>query len=138
MNTRAIGVGAALALALASPALAHHSFAMFDRSKPLSWTGTVEQYQWENPHTHIILMVPNSAADKRTVGRWDIESAATNILIRQGWSNSTLKPGDKVTVVGYPLKSGAKGAALFYAITPDGRKLYHDVNRDEGSTPTKS
>lgn len=117
-------------------AYAHHSFAMFDMSKNITFQGVVVEYNWENPHTHIIVKVPESAG-KETAGTWDIEGGAVNIMVKQGWSKTTFKPGDPITVVGHPMKDGSKAASLFYAIFPDGKRLYHDVARPnaDGSVP---
>jgi hypothetical protein len=117
-------------------AYAHHSFAMFDMSKNITFQGIVVEYNWENPHTHIIVKVPESAGTE-TAGTWDIEGGAVNIMVKQGWSKTTFKPGDRITVVGHPMKDGSKAASLFYAIFPDGKRLYHDVARPnaDGSTP---
>ena len=123
-------------LLAAASAWAHHSFAMFDMSKNLTFQGTVVEYNWENPHTHIIVKVPESAG-KETAGIWDIEGGAVNIMVKQGWSKTTYKSGDPITVVGHPMKDGSKAASLFYAILPDGNRLYHDVARPnpDGSAP---
>jgi hypothetical protein len=47
----------------------------------------------------------------------------------QGWSSTTLKPGDQVTISANPLKNGSKGASLFYATFPGGKRLYRDIAR---------
>ena len=120
----------------AATAWAHHSFAMFDMSKNVTFQGTVVEYNWENPHTHIIVKVPDSAG-KDLAGTWDIEGGAVNIMVKQGWSKTTFKPGDSITVVGHPMKDGSKAASLFYAVFPDGKRLYHDIARPnaDGSAP---
>ena len=125
---RRLFAGAGLLLAVALPALSHHAFAMFDMTKDVAYEGTLVEYRWENPHTHLIVRV-EPGADPATVGTWDIEGGSTNIMGRQGWTRATFKPGDKVKIVAHPLKDGAKGAALFYAILPDGKRLYHDIAR---------
>src|SRR6516225_10228625 len=116
-------------LAGAIPVLAHHSFAMFDLTKDVTYEGTVVEYRWENPHTHIVVKVDPGAADPSTVGTWDIEGGATNIMGRQGWTRATFKVDDHVKIVAHPMKDGSKGASLFYAIMPDGKRLYHDIAR---------
>ena len=62
----------------AFPLIAHHSFAMFELTKDVTYEGTVVEYNWENPHTHIIVKVDPGAADPSTVGTWDVERGATN------------------------------------------------------------
>jgi hypothetical protein len=123
-------------LAGATGAWAHHSFAMFDMSKNVTYAGVVLEYNWENPHTHIIVKVPESSG-KPTAGTWDVEGGAVNIMAKQGWTRTTFKPGDAITVVGHPMKDGSKGASLFYVILPDGKRLYHDIARPgaDGSAP---
>jgi uncharacterized protein YcnI len=116
-------------LLLSIPVFAHHSFAMFELTKDVTYKGTVVEYRWENPHTHIIMKVPEGAADPATVGTWDMEGGSTNIMARQGWNKSTYKAGDPVTIVAHPMKDGSKGASLFYALMPDGTRLYHDIAR---------
>ena len=120
-------------LAGAIPTLAHHSFAMFDLTRDVTYEGTVVEYRWENPHTHIIVKVDPGAANPATVGTWDIEGGATNIMGRQGWTRATFKAGDHVRVVAHPMKDGAtKGASLFYVVMPDRKRLYHDIARPKG------
>lgn len=121
--------GLSAALLAGSAVQAHHSFSMFDQNKMVTWEGTVRDYQWRNPHTHVIVEVPASAKDPSLAGTWDIEAASVAILSRQGWNKSSFHPGDKITIVGHPLRSGDKGGSLFYAIDKTGRKLYHDTDR---------
>ena len=122
--------GLLLAIILpAVPVLAHHSFSMFDMDKDVAYKGTVVEYRWVNPHVHMTLQVDADSGEPTTVGTWDIEGASTNIMARQGWSKATFKAGDKVTVVGHPLKDGSKGASMFYVILPDGKRMYQDIAR---------
>jgi hypothetical protein len=121
-----------------APAFAHHSFAMFDMNKDLSYVGVVVDYKWENPHTHIMIKVAPGAQDPATVGTWDVEGGSVNIMGRQGWNRASYKPGDPITVVGHPMKDGTKGASLFYAIRPDGTRLYHDISRAKDDPAIKS
>ena len=122
--------GLLLAIILpAMPVLAHHSFSMFDMDKDVAYKGTVVEYRWVNPHVHMTLQVDADSGEPTTVGTWDIEGASTNIMARQGWSKATFKAGDKITVVGHPLKDGSKGASMFYIILPDGKRMYQDIAR---------
>lgn len=111
----------ALALAaIAVPAGAHHSFAMFDQSKSVTLKGSVVEFQWTNPHAWIELDVPNARGVNE---RWGIELNSPNNLTRQGWRRSTLKAGDKVTVTISPLRDGKKGGLFNTIVLPDGRML---------------
>jgi Family of unknown function (DUF6152) len=125
------GVCAGLAILMMTiPAFAHHSFAMFDQTREISLKGTVAEFYWINPHAHLILNVEaGPGVDPKMVGEWDIEGASPGIMSVQGWSSTLVKPGDKITVVGNPLRNGQKGASLFYATLADGKRLYNDVAR---------
>lgn len=98
-----------LGLAVAAPASAHHSQGMFDASKKVNLTGTVKEFQWTNPHVWLQLMV---ADDKGEVHEWSLEGATPVMLNRRGWRSSSLTPGETVTVVSNPLRSGAYGGTL--------------------------
>ncbi|WP_461343996.1 DUF6152 family protein [Brevundimonas sp. GN22] len=106
-----------VALATSAPASAHHSFAMFDSSRESTIRGTIKEFQWTNPHVWIQVSVPG--ANGREVV-WSIEGSSPNSLRRQGWSSSTFKPGDRVTITMNPLKNGDPGGSFVRAVMPDG------------------
>jgi hypothetical protein len=122
----------------AFPIFAHHGFSMFEMDKNVTYAGVVVEYNWANPHTHIIIKVPQGASDPTTVGTWDVEGGAPSIMARQGWTRLTYKTGDSITLVAHPTKDGSKGASLFYAIRPDGTRLYHDIARPRDDSKDKS
>jgi len=128
--SRRLGLAAA-ALALASASVrAHHSFAMFDMDKDVEYRGVVSEWKWQNPHVHFIIDVKQEqGVDPKMAGRWDVEGGSINIMTRQGWTRASYKIGDPVRIVGHPMKDGSKGISLFYAIRPDGTRLYHDIAR---------
>ena len=113
-------LAAAGALALAAPAFAHHSFAMYDNDHQLKLVGTVTKFQWTNPHVYIELENNDTAAK---VARWTIECANPGILDRVGWKFNMIHAGDKVTVIVAPLRSGEPGALLKQVTLPDGRSF---------------
>ncbi|MGC4028596.1 MAG: DUF6152 family protein [Steroidobacteraceae bacterium] len=110
-------------------AWAHHSFSMFDMNKNQTLKGTVLQYNWTNPHAHILIKVVSGPGQEGMAGNWDIEGGSVNIMARQGWNRSTFKVGDPITVVGHPMRDGSKGMSLFYVVLDDGKRLYHDIAR---------
>ncbi len=105
----AIAAGAAAVALGSTPVSAHHSFAMFDRSKTVTIEGTVKEFQWTNPHVWIQLNVPD-AAGKNV--EWSIEGISPNYLSRIGWKPSSVKPGDKASIIINPLRDGTPGGAL--------------------------
>lgn len=106
--------------ALVSPALAHHSFSMFDMKKESTLKGTVRDYQWTNPHIWIQVLV--TGEDGKTI-EWSIEGNSPSTLSRQGWSKRSLKAGDAVTVVMHPLRDGTPGGSVVKVLGPDGQQI---------------
>jgi hypothetical protein len=125
-----VAVGAMLAAA--SPTLAHHSRAMFDMTRNITYRGVVKEYRWQNPHSHIVITVGSDATDPATVGTWEIEASAISLMVTRGWTPKTYKPGDPITVVAHPSTNGSRLVLLFYAIRPDGTRLYRARNRYPG------
>ena len=111
-----------LLCALLVPALtiAHHSFAMCDTTRTLELTGTVRGFEWTNPHIWIQVMVDSSAGTQQ---QWSIGGPSPNRLARECCKSSTLKPGDKITVVSNPLRNGEPGGSLVRVRFPKGRIL---------------
>ena len=111
---------AGLVLAAAVAVSAHHSSAGIDQTKSVTLNGTVKEFRWGNPHAWIDLDVAN---DKGVVDTWSLEMTAPSFLLRAGWKASTLKTGDKVSVIARPMRDGSPGG-LFVSVTlPDGRTL---------------
>jgi len=117
---------AALGLAVL-PALAHHSFVMFDTTRQVTLTGSVTSFEWTNPHTYIEIDVRDEAG---AVKHWSIELGSPSILRNSGWKHDTLKPGESVTLTINPLKNGSAGGLLLYASLADGRKLGNGPGRE--------
>jgi hypothetical protein len=109
----------AAALAPAAPALAHHSFAMFDNEHQTKIEGTVIKFEWTNPHVYIQLAVADPGGQMRTSA---VECANPGILNRVGWKFNIVKPGDKVKLVVAPLRENpTAGGLLHEMVLPDGR-----------------
>jgi Family of unknown function (DUF6152) len=102
---------------------------MFEIARNVTYEGIVKEYRWQNPHSHIVVTVGPDAKDPSSVGTWDIEASSINLMVAQGWSRTTYKPGDPITVVAHPMKDGSKGALLFYVIKADGTRLYRAQHR---------
>jgi hypothetical protein len=107
-------------LVAAGAALAHHSPIVFDRTKQVTLTGVVTEFRWGNPHSWIHIDVAD--ADGK-VANWSIEMDPASHLARQGWRSSTLKTGDKISVVVFPLRNDEKGGQYISVTLPDGKQL---------------
>jgi hypothetical protein len=109
----------AISVLLALPVVAHHSGAMFDDKKSVTLTGTVKAFQWTNPHCWIQVMVP--AKDGPV--EWSVEMGAPFEVYRTGLRPTSLKAGDRVTVVIHPIRDGTRGGLYVSATGPDGKPL---------------
>ena len=103
--------------ALATPAFAHHSGAMFDSAKTVTLEGTVKEFQYTNPHSWLQVMV--TGADGKAV-EWGFEAEGPSTLLRAGIKAKTFMPGDKVTIVAHPMKDGRPAGGLVSATKADG------------------
>ena len=99
MKKIAIMFGCAAALAVAAPALAHHSAAAFDGQKKISVTGKVIEYRYMNPHIYLALEVTKEDGTKQ---RMEVEAGAASVLNALGFTKDKLKVGDIVTITGSP------------------------------------
>ncbi len=106
---------------LAFPAAAHHSEAGYDSTSVAAFEGTVTQYGWRNPHVYVTVDVTNEAGE--TV-EWLVETGATPIMARSGWTPTSLAPGDVIAVRGHPDKrAGHHGVILLSLTKQDGTVL---------------
>jgi hypothetical protein len=123
-------LGASIAIATAIPALAHHSFAaQYDANKPVTLQGTVTRVEWTNPHARFYIDVKD--ADGALVN-WNLELASPNYLKRAGWSSSSLKQGDEITVEGSLARSGANMANARTVTFADGTRVFARSAQDGG------
>jgi len=112
-----------IAIAIAGPALAHHSFNMFALDQVVTVQGTVKDYQFKMPHVWFYMVIPT----KTGVGQeeWGFECHSPNLVARKGWNISTLKPGDKITVRMHPMKDGSKAGSVIDVTLADGKTLWN-------------
>ncbi|MGC3980756.1 MAG: DUF6152 family protein [Steroidobacteraceae bacterium] len=94
-----------LSIVLPLTTQAHHSAAAFDRSHPVTMTGTVKQFIWSNPHTWVKLLVPNGKGGE---DEYMLEGPPLGMMASKGWNGKTLKTGDKVRMLVAPYKDGTK------------------------------
>ena len=121
MKIRSIPVFTALvALLAATPALPHHSNVAFEVTKIITLTGVVTEFRWVNPHTWIGLSVDDGKGAKTV---WAIEGRAPGVLARAGWSRSSMKVGDTVTIDFSPAKDGSKTGLVARVTKADGTIL---------------
>ena len=118
----AAGLAVGVFVVMAGPAMAHHSFSMFDFEKPTELEGTVQEFRYTNPHTMLLLRVKGKEGGTAT---WSLEGMGPSSLERDGWTNRTLKRGDQIKVTIWPLVSGGTGGVWYpkWISFRDGRSL---------------
>lgn len=112
------------AATVATPAMAHHSGASFDRSKPITVTGKLKVFQWANPHVWMDVEVPNG---KGGVDIWRLEGPSVSILARNGWKRSSVSPGETLRLLVAPNRDGSKGGEFLTVKKADGTFLQFGV-----------
>jgi hypothetical protein len=112
--TSALFCAAAL---MALPALAHHSYAAYDLIRTITLKGTVEAFHWNNPHSTFTLVLEPDGSGRPI--NWNIITSSPAILKRFGWTQHSLKPGDRVSVICNPMSDGSHGGRLHTVVLLD-------------------
>ncbi len=129
MRARIAVLLAGAGLLAAMPVFAHHSFAAeYDRNKPITLTGAVTKVEWMNPHARFYIDVKDDAGK---VTNWELELGSPNGLMRLGWTRSSLKEGDVITVEGSLAKDGSNLANARTVKLSDGRKVFAGSAEEE-------
>ena len=119
-------------------ALGHHSGAIYDRSQKITVEGTVARVAWANPHVYIYM---EQVTDSGDVIAWAVEAYRPADMRRIGWTEATLRPGDKLTVVGNPTRRTTNRGIFPATIEVNGRLLLpagRTLSRQQSSASTES
>jgi hypothetical protein len=123
MTARAT-VAAFLGTALAAstiPAVAHHSFAIYDMQQNVEFHGVVDTVKFRNPHMAMTLSVTDDNGEKRTINF--VEGAPANMLARLGLRPEFIKPGEEITAIGAPRHDDPDAWFLKVVVLADGRRF---------------
>ncbi|MFL2547211.1 MAG: DUF6152 family protein [Candidatus Rariloculaceae bacterium] len=124
----------AVLLTVCPVAFGHHSGSIFDQSTVVAIEGTIVEFNWSNPHVYIHVSSTSVTGELR---QWEIETDATPILTRSGWSATSLQPGDQVVVRAYPDRNQERAhGRLISLATGEGALLTPRVSFD--SRPSES
>jgi hypothetical protein len=129
MKVKAVSLIAIAVAAFTVPAIAHHSFAMFDDTKTVTLSGTVKEFEWVNPHSWLRVMVNDEKTGKPAM--WALELSSPSRLVTMGMRADSVKPGDTVSVTFHPMKDGTRGGQFMQATLPGGKQIIRANARDE-------
>ena len=107
-------------MTIASVAFAHHGTANYDTSKTVTVKGSVTDFQFINPH---VLIVMDAKDEGGKIEKWQGELTSPNRLSRNGWTKSSIKLGDTITISGYPTKSGSTEIWIQKVVLAGGEEL---------------
>ena len=114
-------VALTLVVAASLPVAAHHSAVMLDDQKEITVEGTVKEFQYTNPHSWLLVDVPNKDGSVTT---WGFEAEGPSTLLRNGVRPADLKFGTKLKITGHPMKDGRPGALWMKAVRDDGKEFW--------------
>ena len=103
----------------AVPMFAHHSWPV-NMSQLVTVKGTVTKFVWENPHPMITLEVRTTDGKAE---KWVVGGPAINRMEANGWTKTTVKPGDVITGIGYQFGDGQKIIRLEKVVLADGKEI---------------
>jgi len=106
------------AFAVSAPVFAHHGNASYDYSKTVTLKGTVTKWMWANPHSLLFFDVKD---DKGETVHWVAEAGNPVDMLRDGWTNTSLKTGDEMTIDVMPSKNGTPVGRIRQVRLNDGR-----------------
>jgi len=130
MTLKALSLAGLAASLFAGPALAHHSYAIFDQTKVNYLTGTVKEFEWVNPHAW--LRVEIVGTDGKAAS-WSFEAGSVAQLAALGWKKDSFQVGDKVEVGYRPMKDGSRGGQFMAAKLANGQKVCSNRGCGDGS-----
>ncbi len=110
---------ATMAAVFAGTALAHHSYAMYEK-RMIKLEGTIKDFQWTNPHIFLQVMAPD---EKGEIIEWSFEGGGPGQLARAGWKFNSLKAGDKVEIGYAPLRDGSHAGGLIFVQVKGGARF---------------
>ena len=114
-----LGVVAVVLALVSVPLAAHHAWPV-SYAQLVTVKGTVTEFMWGNPHPMITLEV---RTDDGKMEKWLVGGPAVTRMEANGWTRTTVKPGDVITGVGYQFSDGKKIVRLEHVLLADGKKI---------------
>ena len=123
MRTRrglAVAVFALIFTMLGGLVSAHHSVVGYDRNKTITLKGVVAEWRWRNPHAFLVWDVKDESGK---VVQWTGELQSPISMVASGLSRDSFKPGDEVTVTGYPAQKGTPQSIIQKVVNAAGKVM---------------
>lgn len=132
MGRHFLAIAAVVSATIAGTATyAHHSFAaQYDSNQQVTLKGTITKVEWMNPHTYFYVDVADEGGK---VVNWAVEGGAPNVLYREGWKPTSLKQGDRVTILGSRARNGSNLVNALSFQLPDGRCVFAGTSGPGGT-----
>lgn len=130
-----LAIAVALCVILAPPLRAHHSQSEYDLRAKVAVEGTITKVEWKSPHAWIYVDVTSASGQKVN---WSFELPSPVTLMRRGWTRDSLKPGDRVSIVGAPARNYPDIAIANSIKDANGKPLFTGTTQvyDPGSDST--
>lgn len=132
MALKALGLSCILLIS-ATPALAHHSFVMYDQTRQLTLEGIVKEFKWTNPHSWLEIAIVNAQGQEEV---WPFEMSTPRSMAQVGMNPASILPGQEVTVTYNPMRDGSVGGNYLSVQMPDGTVF--ERSSAGGATPSET
>jgi Family of unknown function (DUF6152) len=132
MKLKVVALSVLAVVVFGAQAQAHHSFSMFDKEKMITISGTLKEFEWTNPHCWLHVTAMDPATGKNV--EWAFEMGSITQIAAQGWKVDSVKPGDKITISGHPLKDGSRGGQYRSVKLADGRSFQQVPDPNNNNT----
>jgi len=107
-------------LTVGAPIYAHHGNAAYSDKLTTFKGATVTKWLWSNPHCIVEFDVKD---DSGKVTSWTAETGSPEALRLAGWSKTSLRPGDVITIDLHAAKTGAPAGRFTKITLADGTVL---------------
>jgi len=125
---KGIAVGVCSTLLFSPLVFAHHSFAVhFVADRLVTVSGVVSDFKFTNPHGVLLFTALDENGNEV---EWKAETNSPNVLRRRGWAKDSFKPGDKITIEGFPSRDMGNYMRISHAVFEDGRELFAQAKAD--------
>src|SRR5690606_27259640 len=92
----------------------------FVPDETITLSGVVTEFRFRNPHGLLFFTVRGEDGTEQT---WKAETNSPNVLRRRGWTETSIRAGERVTLEGYPARDDSAYMRIARVTFEDGREL---------------